>query len=185
MAESSDSKVPSAARQCDGDERAAGAQREAVEGLGDDFFAGAVLAGDEDVGIRGPMRVMRSRTERMAGAEAMKSGVPSAQEPVLGLEQGGAAECAVELTLGTQDGEQPRVVPWLLDEVRRATAHGFDIQVDVGEGGRDDDGEGRVAGANGSEQVEAFPAGGGIAGVVQIDEQAVEGVGGEVLEDGG
>ena len=36
----------------DGDERAMGAEGEAVESLGDDFLAGPVLAGDEDVGVR-------------------------------------------------------------------------------------------------------------------------------------
>ena len=91
----------------------------------------------------------------------------------------------MELQLRAQDAEHAGVVPRLLDKVRRAAAHGLNGEIDVGKGCHDEDGETGVVGTDGGEQVQTFLAGGGVAGVVEVDEEAVEGVGGEVLEDGG
>ena len=165
-----------------------GSLGEAVEGLGYHFLAGAVLAGDEDVGVGGA----DARDELEDGVhgggggdEVGGVGDPGAEDAVFGFEPLGAAVGAVELDLLAEDGEEARVVPRLLDEVAGALAHGLDGEVDGGPGGHDDDGDARVVFADGGEEVEAFLAGGGVAGVVEVDEDGVEVGGGEALEDEG
>ena len=71
-------------------------------------------------------------------------------------------------------GEEPRVVPGLLDEIARAPAHRLDGDLDAAPGRHDDDGQRRVESLDAREQVEAFLARGRIARVVQIDERDVE-----------
>ena len=71
--------------------------------------------------------------------------VPSSREhAVLGLEPLAPLQRAAELHLRAQDGQQPRVLPRLLDEVARAAAHGLDRQVDAAPRGHHDDRHGSV-----------------------------------------
>ena len=167
----------------DGDHGARGARRESVEGLRDDFFAGAVLAGDEHAGVGGSDAGDggEDRLHGGRGGDHLRQ-IGGAEEAILGFEALGAADGVVEVDLGAQDGEQAGVVPGFLDEVGGAAAHGFDGELDVGPRGHDDDGELRLVGADLGEQVEAFAAGGGVAGVVQVEEKRVEGAALERVE---
>ena len=55
-----------------------------------------------------------------------------------------------------------------------AVAHGFDSEFNGAPGGHDNDRERRVDARKLREEVEAFLAGGGIASVVEIHEEAIE-----------
>ena len=81
-----------------------------------------------------------------------------------------------------EDGEEAGVFPGLLDEVAGAAADGFDGQIDVAPGGHDDDGDLRVDFLDAGDEVEAFLSGGSVAGVVEVDEEAVEAFAGESFD---
>ena len=157
------------------DQRAGGAQRNRVQRLRHQPLAGAVFAGDQDVGVRGPHagddvehRAHGSRLRDELG-EAL-----GAQRVVFGFEALAFAEGAAELDLRFEDGGEARVIPGLLDEVARAAAHGFDGELDGTPGGHHDDGQRGIEGLNAVEQLEAFLAGGGIARVIEVHEDGIE-----------
>ena len=104
----------------------------------------------------------------------MSLGNTVAQRDVLGFQTTATAQCFGEFDLRTQDCEQTRVVPWLLNKVARAAAHCFDCKIDAAPGGHDHDGQRRIHCADSCEQVEAFTAGGRIARVVEIDQDNVK-----------
>ncbi len=157
-----------------------------MEGLGDHLFAGAVFAGDEDVGVGGADAAHQVEHGLHGGGAGDEVGCAfSAEDAVFGFEPGGALLGAVELELGAEDCEETEIVPGFLDEVVGAAAHGFDGKIDRAPGGHQDDGDLRIVAADGGEQVEAFLAGGGVAGVVEVDDDAVERGGGDALEDHG
>ena len=122
----------------------------------------------------GPTRAITSSTGRMAGDSASSGERPSAMQRLVGqLEPAAAAEGAAELDLRAHDGQQPLVVPRLLDEVAGAAAHRLDRDVDRAPGRHHDDRQRLVGGADAAQQVEPFLAGGGVAGVVEVDEDDV------------
>ncbi len=119
----------------------------------------------------------------MAGAVAISSGSPcGAEDAVFGFEALGAAHGVMEIDLRAQDGEQASVVPGLLNKVLRTAAHGFDGDFDVGPRGHDDDRHLGIVSFDLGEQIEAFLARGGVARVVEVDEQRVVGAGFEGLQ---
>ena len=79
----------------------------------------------------------------------------------------------MQFDLGAQNRQQAFVFPGLLNEVARAAAHGFDGQPNIAPGGHYDDRNAAVEGNDFGEQVETFLAGGGVAGVVQVDQYGV------------
>ena len=79
----------------------------------------------------------------------------------------------MQLQLGAQNTEQAGVVPGLLDEVAGTAAHGVHGQVNAGPCGHQDHGQAAVLLADRVEQLQTFRAGGGVARVVQIDQQSV------------
>ena len=58
-------------------------------------------------------------------------------------------------------------------EVPRAESHGLHCLVDAAPGGHHDDGKGRVERLQPREQVHTFAAGGGVPGVVEVDQRRV------------
>jgi len=92
---------------------------------------------------------------------------------VLKFKLAGAAQCLAQFRMNTDEGKQPLVFPGLLDEVAGAALDGFDGEADVAPGRHDDDRQARIVLLNAREKVEAFLAGGGIAGVIQVDEQHI------------
>ena len=124
----------------DRDEGLAGADGDGVQRLGDHALAGAVFAGDEDVGVGGA----DARDDVEHGPHGGRLGdevraALAAEQLVFLLEPAVGAHGAAQVDLVLDDGEQARVVPGLGDEVARAAAHGLDGDVDAGPGGHHDD----------------------------------------------
>ena len=172
----------------DRDEGLAGAEGDGVQGLGNETFAGAVFAGDEDVGIGGT----DARDDLEHGAhggglrEEVGAGLAAAAEQfVFLLETAVGADGAAELELVADDGEQAGIVPGLGDEIAGAAAHGLDGDVDAGPRRHDDDRQRGVEPLQFLQKFEAFLAAGGVARVVEVheDERVVVGLDG--LDDGG
>ena len=169
-----------------GDERAGGAQGDGVQGLRDQSLAGAVFAGDEDVGVGGADT--RDHVEHRAhggrlGDQLRKA--LGAQRAVLRFQALSAAQGAAEFDLRLQNGRQARVVPRLLDEIARAAAHGFDGEFDAAPRGHDDHGQRGVESLDAVEEFEAFLPAGGVAGVVEVHENGVEIARFHFVDDGG
>ena len=82
----------------------------------------------------GPTRAISSSTGCMAARlrnEHRATPALVTEQRVLRLEPLAAPQRPAKLDLGAQDGEQPLVVPGLLDEVARAAPHGLDRHVDL------------------------------------------------------
>src|SRR5207237_5388505 len=109
-----------------GHETLARAARYGVNRLRHGAFAGAVLAGDEHVGLRRPdaRDQLEHRTHRRRLGDEKRTDV-GLQRSIFGLEPLLAPERARELDLRANDGEQPRVLPRLLDEVAGPPAQGL------------------------------------------------------------
>ena len=149
--------------------------RDRVQRLRDQALAGAVLAGDQDVGVGGAdaRDHLQHRLHRRGVRDQVRLAV-AAQHQVLGFEPLAAAQRARQLDLRPHDGQQPRVVPRLLDEVAGAAAHRLDGDVDAAPGGHHHRRQRRVHGPHGVQEVEAFLARGRVAGVVQVHQEDVE-----------
>ena len=120
-------------------------------------------------------RSMSWSTGRIAGGlgDQLRCAVP-AEQPVLALQPAGAAERAPQLDLGAQGGEQPVVVPRLLDEIAGAPAHRLHRLLHAAPGGHHHGRQGGVEGLELGDQLQSLAAGGGVAGVVEIEEDGVE-----------
>ena len=91
----------------------------------------------------------------------------------------------MQFDLRAQNGEQPFVLPGLLDEVSRSAAHGFHRKFDVAPGGHDDDRKIAVERNDFRKKIQAFLARRGVARVVEIDQQRIIGIRGQRLPDFG
>src|SRR5207248_5914771 len=91
------------------------------------LLAGAVLAQDEHVGVRrpDPLHELEHRLHRGRLGNQLGETFPP-QGAILALELLAAPQRPPELDVGAERGEQPAVVPWLLDEITSAPAHRLD-----------------------------------------------------------
>ena len=96
------------------------------------------------------------------------------KQPVLTLEPPGTPERPAELDLCPKGDQQSGVVPRLLDEVASAPAHRLDGLVHAAPGGHDHCGQRGVERLQLGDELQAFAAGGGVAGVVEIEQDGVE-----------
>ena len=159
-------------------QRLAGARRDRVERLRDRALAGAVLAGDEHVRVRRPdardqlqHRLHRRRLgDQVRPARALVAQQRGSRPRAAGC---GAARGRARPACG-RSASSALVVPGLLDEVAGAAAHRLDRDVHRAPRRHHDDRQRRVERLESAEQVEPFLAGGGVAGVVQVDERHVE-----------
>ena len=120
------------------------------------------------------MRAMVCSTGCIEGAAAMNSGRPSARSRRASASRRlRALQSAMQFDLRAQDRQQALILPWLLDEVARAAAHGFDGQSDVAPRGHHDHRDAAVEGDDLREQVKAFLARGGVTRVVQVDQDSI------------
>ena len=114
-----------------------------MEFAGEHLFPGAVLAGDQDVGVGGGDFLDH-------GAEPFHGGGGAPEHGVLGGAVGGEGAFDVAELFGfgagtaqgegvTEGGDEFGVVPRFHDEVGGAALHGFHGEVDVGVGGEEDD----------------------------------------------
>ena len=155
--------------------RARRAARHRVQRPRDDALAGAVLAEDQDVGVRGTDardHLQHALHRRRLGDQLGHA--LAAQQRVLGLEPLALAQRLAQLDLRADDRQQPRVVPRLLDEVARAAAHRFDRDLDAAPRRHDHDRQRRIDALDPRQQVQPFLAGGRVARVVEIDQGDVE-----------
>ena len=179
------SKVPSGQRAgIDGDQRPLRARRKRVEGLRHDFLARAVLAGDQHVGVGGA----DARHHLQHGLHGARLGDERgqafrAQKAVLRLQHVCLALHAMQIELRAQHGEQPRIVPGLLDEVRGAAAHRFDSQLHAAPRRHHDDRHAQPVALNLRQQIDALCARGGVAGVVHVQQQRFVGLTRQALDD--
>ena len=145
-----------------------------MEQLGDDLLAGAVFAGDEYVGVGRPD--LRDQLEhRLHGGRAGDElrHAFGAEQAVFEFELARAAQGLMQLGVDADEREQALVFPRLLDKVARAALDALDGEVDVAPRGHHDHRQARVDLLNAREQVEALLAGGGVARVVEVDEQDI------------
>ena len=138
------------------------------------FLTGTMLPGDEDVGVGGgdPLHQTQHRPHGWRLGDQRRQ--PLTLEQFVLLHQPLAPARGMRpLDLVPEGGEQPGVVPGLLDEVAGAQPHRLDRLVDAAPGSHDDDRQGRVEGADPGEEIQPFTPGGGIASVVEVDEGGV------------
>ena len=106
----------------------------------------------------GPTRAIICSTGCIAGASAMRCGCPSPRSIRFSASSRWPRRSARdELDLGAHDGEEPRVVPRLLDEVAGAAAHRLDGDVDAAPGRHHHRRQRRVHGADRVEEIETLP----------------------------
>jgi hypothetical protein len=163
------------AAQIDREERAAGATRGGVQPLRHDLLAGAVLAADQHVGVgrRHARHQLDHWPHRDRLGDHLRHTVPP-QHPVFVLEAAGAPQGAPQLDLSAQRGEEPGVVPRLLDEIPSPPAHRLDGLFDAAPRRHHDGRKSRIEALELGNELQAFTAGGGIARVVEVEEDGVE-----------
>ena len=171
---SSDSKTLGHAAGVDRHHRPPGSAATRRQRLRDQRLAGAVLAGDEDVGVGGTDAGddLQDRPHRRRLGQDGRAAV-GLQRLVGGLELPAAPDRPTELGLRADDREQPLVVPRLLHEVAGAAAHRLDGDVDRSPGGHHHDGQRLVGGVDALQQVEPLFAGRRVAGVVEVHQHDV------------
>jgi hypothetical protein len=141
----------------------------------DHALAGAVLAQDQHVRVGRPDAGDHLEDALHRGGLGHQAGhALAAQQRVLSLEPLPLSQGLAQLDLRPDDGEQPRVVPGLLDEVAGAAPHGLDRDLDAAPGGHHDHREGRIDALDAREQIQPFFARRRVAGVVQVDQRHVE-----------
>ena len=153
-----------------------GPQRQDMDRARDDFFAGSMLAGDQDIRVGGSEasdgfqhRYHRRRCGNKLGTSF------NAQQTVFSGQPFRSLQRAMQLDLGPQNGKQPLVLPRLLNKIARASPHGLDRQVHVAPCGHHDDRERAVDCDNIGKESQPFLPGGGVAGIVQIDQHRIVG----------
>jgi len=160
----------------DVDEGAAGARGLLVELAGDDTLARAVLAKDEDAGLRRrhlAQHLQHGRHGRRACDEAGEPGV-GAQELVLLRQQAACAQGAAELAVLGHLRQDAAVVPRLLHKIARAAPHRLDGEVDGAPGRHQEHRQVGIELRQPPEQVQAFLAARGVARVVHVQQRHVE-----------
>jgi hypothetical protein len=145
-----------------------------MQGARDNFFSGAMLTGDENVGVgrADAGNGIENRLHERSGGNELGTSL-GLQQAILGSQPFGALQGAAKVDLGADDGEQARILPGLLDEITGAAAHGLDREFNVRPRGHDNDGNGVVEADNFGKQVEPFLPRGRVSGVVQVDEQGI------------
>ncbi len=159
-----------------------------MQSPGDDALAGAVFTGDQNVGFgrADPFDELEHRPHLGRGGDHRRRPVPlgaGAQQLVLRLQVLAAAQGPSQVDLGAQDGEEPVVLPRLLDEVAGTVAHRLDRQIDARPGRHHHDRQRIVEGAQARDQLEPLLPRGRVTGVVQVHQNGVEIAGGDDLED--
>ncbi len=142
----------------DGDEGFLSARGEVVDGLGDEFLAGAGGAAQEDGGLGG-RGLLEEGEDVLHGGGVADDGVEGVTVVELGVEalvfgfEGAGAEGALEEEFEVVE------VDGLGEEVGGAFLHGFDSGLDGAVGGEENDDEIGVGGAGATEELEAVGAG--------------------------
>jgi hypothetical protein len=146
-----------------------------VQGRRDDALAGAVLSGDEHVGVGGSDSghqfengAHRRRLREQVGGRLV------AQRAVLGLQALTAPNGARQLGLRADDRDQALVVPGLLHEVPGPAAHRLHGNVDRAPGRHHDHRQRGIDRPDAREQVETLAARCRVACVIEVHEDDIE-----------
>ena len=97
----------------------------------------------------------------------------STEQTIFEFELTGTTQCLVQFGVNANERDEALVFPWLLDEVASAALDAFDGEVDVAPRRHDDDRHARIDLLQTRQQIEALLAGGGVARVVEVNEQNV------------
>ncbi len=156
-----------------------------MQSLRHDFFAGAMFAGDQHIGVgRANTRDgLQHGLHGRCGGDEFRTAF-GAQQARFGFQLLRPLQGAMQFDLGAQDCEQAFVLPRLLDEIAGAATHGFDGQPNIAPGRHHDHRHAAVESHDFREQVETFLAGGGVAGVIQVDEHGIVELGGQRFANG-
>jgi hypothetical protein len=95
-----------------------------------------------------------------------------AAEAVLALQPLGSAQRTAQLDLGAEKRNEPVVVPGLLEIIARAPAQATPCH--AAPGSRGDGGQRRIERLDLGDQLQPLAAGGGVAGVVEVEQHGVE-----------
>src|SRR5208282_4773010 len=79
----------------------------------------------------------------------------------------------MQLSVDADERDQAIVFPWLLNEVASASLDAFDSEIDVAPRGHHDHRHAWIDLLEARQKIKALLAGGGVARVVQVDEQDV------------
>ncbi len=143
--------------------------------LSNDLFARPVLSGDEHVGVGGPnpRHRLEHRSHRRCRSNKVRSPW-STQNAILRLQPPGSLLAAMQFHLGSQNTQQPRILPRLLDKVSCAAPHRLYRKVDAAPRRHHHHGQLRIYFLYAGNQVQAFLPGGCIPRVVEINQDSVE-----------
>ncbi len=159
----------------DRDERPGSPARGGVERPRHHPFAGAVFTRQEHVRVRraDPRDELEHRPHgRRFGDQDQR--VRAAEQAVLFFERLAPLERPPQLHLVLEHRQQAVVVPGFFDEVPGSPPHRLDRHLDAAPGGHHHHRQVRLEAAQAVEQLEAFAARGGVAGVVEVHQQDVE-----------
>src|SRR5947209_5217969 len=103
-----------------------------MQRLRDDLLARAVLTSDQHICVRRP----DSRHRLKDGSHGWSRGnkvrsTRRAQNAILRLQPLRSFLAAVEFHLGSQNTQQPRVLPWLLNKISSAAPHCLYSEIDI------------------------------------------------------
>ena len=85
----------------------------------------------------------------------------------------GLFERPMQFHLSAQNRKQPLIFPRFLDKIARTPPHGFDRELNVTPRRHDNHRQGAVLRDNFREQIQAFPPGSCVAGVIQVHQHRV------------
>src|SRR5581483_2112987 len=106
--------------------------RKRMQASRDHLFSHAMFSGDEHVSVR-RRNALDQRQHALHGRRFGHNGGLSlcAQKAILSFQALPFAQGPAEFYLAAQDGEQPGVIPGLLDEIPRPAPHGLNRQFDA------------------------------------------------------
>src|SRR5258707_14803127 len=128
-----------------------------MQGLCDDFLASAMLSGDEHVGVgrsdaRNQLKY-RLHGRRFGDQSRTRFG---AKQTILRFKTRSVTQSLPKIDLSSQNAQEPRVFPGLLQEVACATTHCFNRHFYTAPGSHNHDGETTVDNLDSAEEVQSF-----------------------------
>ena len=146
-----------------------------MKGSRDDFFAGAMFSGDQNVGVRRSdlSNQLQDRRHRRGFRQKCRARF-GAQDAVFGFETRGLPQRLAQFDLRAQNGEQASIFPGLLDKVTRAAAHRLYRQFDAAPCGHDNNRQRAVEHLYASEKIEPLLARCRVSRVVEVHQDGVK-----------
>src|SRR5262245_2884624 len=120
-----------------------------MQRTGDDLFACAVFACDQDICVRwsDARHQLQYRLHGWSLCDERWTAV-GAEQIVFGLEALFFSQASSKLHWSSNDAQEPRIFPWLLHEVTRPSPNRFNGEFDTPPGRHHDDRHHRIHGMN-------------------------------------